>query len=85
MILRFSKLFFEQKKKLSPVIRKKLLKQLLLLQGNYHHPSLRTKRMANSDVFEARVDRHYRFTYIINGEYGLVLTVGPHDEGLGKR
>ena len=41
--------------------------------------------MRGEDKFEARIDYHYRFTYKIESEDIWILSVGPHDEGLGKK
>lgn len=72
-------------KKLPPSIRKKFVKQLSFLERDTLHPSLRTKKMGGTKHFEARIDRHYRFTFIIENETVHILTLGPHDEGLGKK
>lgn len=65
-------------------IQKKAHRQFSFLLSNYRHPSLRARKMAGRGVFEARIDIHYRFTFVIYGEEIYVLTIGPHDEGLGK-
>lgn len=41
--------------------------------------------MGGENCFEGRIDLHYRFTFVIDGENIYILTVGPHDEGLGKK
>lgn len=41
--------------------------------------------MGGLDRYEARIDIHYRFTYSIQEGSALILTIGPHDEGLGKK
>ena len=85
MILKFAKSAEKNYKKLSLNIQKKADKQFELLLTNYRHPSLRSRKMGKGDVFEARIDRHYRFTFQILEEEIYILTVGPHDEGLGKK
>ena len=55
------------------------------MEKDYHHPSLVSRKMGGEEIYEARVDYHYRFTYAVRGEYLLILDVGPHDEGLGKK
>jgi len=40
--------------------------------------------MAGESHFEGRVDKKYRFTFIVDKEDIYILTVGMHDEGLGK-
>ena len=41
--------------------------------------------MGGANIFEARIDIHYRFTFQIAGEEIYILTIGPHDLGLGKK
>ena len=71
-------------RKLPLQIQKKVDKQLALLLSNYRHPSLRARKMGSTGHFEARVDRRYRFTFLVEEEDIYIITVGPHDEGLGK-
>ena len=85
MILKFAKSTEKDYKKLSLNIQKKADKQFELLLTNYHHPSLRSRKMGKGNIFEARVDRHYRFTFQIEEDEINILTIGPHDEGLGKK
>ena len=85
MILRFSKNFRKQYKKLPRNLQGKIDKQVKLLLIDFRHPSLKASKKSGSDEYEARVDYHYRFTYCVNGEEISLLVVGPHDEGLGKK
>ena len=71
--------------KLSPEIKNKANKKFLLLDIDIHHPQLYTKKMGGSDRWEARIDYHYRFTFVVENNTILILSIGPHDEGLGKR
>lgn len=41
--------------------------------------------MSGVDYFEARIDRHYRFTFEIKKDTAILRTIGSHDEGLGKK
>lgn len=66
-------------------IQKKTEKQFTFLISDYRYPSLHTRKMGGGDVFEARIDIHYRFTFQVDGENIYILTIGPHDTGLGKR
>ncbi len=66
-------------------IQKKADKQFALLLSNYRHPSLRTRKMGGSEVFEARIDLHNRFTFEITQDIITLRTIGPHDVGLGKK
>lgn len=72
--------------KLPQTIQKKTDKQLVLLSKNIRHPSIRAKKVQGlSDIWEGRIDRSYRFTFIIQEDVIIVFRVGPHDEGLGKK
>ena len=81
----FSKNAEKSYSKLSLSIKKKADKQFALLLSNHRHPSLRTRKMADSEIFEARIDLHYRFTFEITQDTIILRTIGPHDEGLGKK
>lgn len=85
MILRFSKKAEKDYIKLPLKIKTKADRQFSHLLTNYRHPSLRTRKMVGIDIFEGRIDIQYRFTFQIEGDAIYVLTVGPHDKGLGKK
>ncbi|OGG03247.1 hypothetical protein A2W14_07025 [Candidatus Gottesmanbacteria bacterium RBG_16_37_8] len=84
MNLVFTKQAEKLYKKLPPEIQRKADKQFLFLISNYLHPSLRSRKMSGLNKFEARIDINYRFTFFIDDENIVILTVGPHDIGLGK-
>jgi len=75
----------KQLTKLPKNIQDKTLKQFHFLITDYRHPSLKTSKMKGREVFEARIDLHYRFSFTIENEQILVLTVGQHDKGLGRK
>lgn len=85
MIILFSKKAEYDYKKLPLLIKLKADKQFLYLLKDSRHPSLRARKMSGRDIFEARIDIHYRFTFQITGDEIYILTTGPHDEGLGKK
>ena len=85
MIIKFTKHAEKDYRKLPFPIQKKADKQFVFLTTDYHHPSLRARKMGSGNIFEARIDLHYRFTFMIEGENVFVLTIGMHDEGLGKK
>jgi mRNA-degrading endonuclease RelE of RelBE toxin-antitoxin system len=85
MRLNFSRQAEKQFRKLPDYLKKKARKQFHFLLDDYRHPSLRTKRMEGLTRFEARIDRHYRFTFEVFENEIFILSVGPHDEGLGKK
>jgi plasmid maintenance system killer protein len=41
--------------------------------------------MSGIDRFEARIDYKYRFTFNWENDEIIIISVGPHDVGLGKR
>lgn len=65
--------------------QKKFYRLVKLITQNARHPSLRARKMGGLDIYEARLDLHYRFTYQLIGEELYFLTIGPHDTGLGKK
>ena len=75
----------EQLSKLPKAIQKKANRQFITLLTNYRHPSLRTRKMGGGNIFEARIDLHYRFSFQVEGEEIYILIIGPHDVGLGKK
>lgn len=71
--------------KLPPHIRQKTQKSIGFLLTNPKHPSLNLKKKKGyENIWEARIDRNYRFTFIKDKELYVILTMGPHDVGLGK-
>lgn len=84
MRLAKTKSFTKKYQKLPKNIQKKADKQFIYLLNNYHHHSLRTRKMSE-DIFEGRIDYHYRFAFLVKDEVILLLSIGPHDEGLGKK
>lgn len=60
-------------------IRKAFEKQLKLLVQNLHHPSLHAKKYdASRDLWQARVNRDWRFYFLIQGETYLIVALIPH-------
>lgn len=80
-----SKRFEKRYCKLDKTVQNKVDKTLVLLVKNLRHPSLRTKKMKGVNQWEARVDIHYRLTFIFDDNSLTLLSVGMHDEGLGKK
>ncbi len=69
---------------LPPEIRKKVQKAIRLLAEDPRDPSLQTKPIQGaSGIFEARINRTYRFTYQrLPGDVLLLRVVGEHDKTL---
>jgi mRNA interferase RelE/StbE len=63
-------------------IRKKVKKALRFLAEDPRHPSLQSKPIQGAPgIYEARVDRFYRFTYErLPGDVLRLRVVGRHDE-----
>lgn len=81
----FSENFKKRYKKLPKEVQIKFRKQLKFLISDYRHPSLHAQKKSGEDLYEARVDYHYRFLYSVAESEIWFLTIGPHDEGLGKK
>ena len=80
MTLTFSKPFVRQYRKLAPPIRTKVDRQLRNLSQNPRHPGLFARKMTGySDVWEARIDEHYRVTFQIVDDVIVVRRVGTHE------
>lgn len=64
-------------------IQRKIDKQLALLTENPRHPSLQVKRIkGTTNLWEARVDLHYRMSFEMVGDTLHLRVVGHHDEVL---
>ena len=82
----YTKKFTKSYRKLPPSIQKKFDKQIKFLLKDLRYPSIQAKKEEGfENVWEGRVDRHYRFSFTIESDTIILLRVGPHDEGLGKK
>ena len=62
-----------------PLIQKAFLKQAGFLIQNLHHPSLYAKKYdEGQDIWQARVNRGWRFYFTIEGDTYIVLDIVPH-------
>ena len=62
-----------------PAVQKAFDRQVKLLLENSRHPSLRTKKYDESrNVWQARVNRGWRFYYVLAGDTYLILNIIPH-------
>ena len=79
MRLAFTARFHGQYIDLPDRVRDKLDKQLRFLSHNLRHPSLHAKKYDESrEVWQARVDRHYRFYFQVQADTYVLLSVIPH-------
>lgn len=79
MKISFTDKFIKRYHSLSKEIQKKIDKQINYLCQNLRHPSLRTKKYnKKKDIWQARVNRSYRFYFLIKGDTYILLEIKPH-------
>jgi mRNA interferase RelE/StbE len=60
-------------------VQRAFLKQVKLLSDNLRHPSLRAKKYEEArGVWQGRVNRDWRFYFVIKDDTYLILDVIPH-------
>ena len=69
--------FKDDYKRLEKHIQKKIEKQLRFLIENPRHPSLQSRKLTK-DIWYARVNDNYRFTFWKKGDTFILRSVGPH-------
>ncbi|KKU82516.1 MAG: hypothetical protein UY09_C0012G0020 [Parcubacteria group bacterium GW2011_GWA2_47_8] len=71
---------FKKQYRAAPRVKQLLFnKQLLFLITNLRHPSLRAKIYDDRGrIWQARVDKSWRFLFYIEGSCYYMLTIGPH-------
>ncbi|MCX5810794.1 MAG: hypothetical protein NTX36_15730 [Proteobacteria bacterium] len=85
MKIKRTRIFEKRFTKLPEHLQEKTEKAIRLLIRDMLHPSLHTKKVGGTkDIFEARVDYHYRFTFTIRNDVITLRVVGNHDEVLKK-
>jgi len=79
MNLRYTDRFERQYADLPETLKAKVDKQITLLMDNPRHPSLQGKKHDEArGIWQARVDRRYRFYFQIEGDTYILLAVVPH-------
>lgn len=81
----FTEKFRKQFKKLPQTLRERFNSKLPILLSNPRHPEFYSRKMGGVNHFAGRLTKNYRFTYAIVENEIWLLTIGPHDEGLGKK
>ena len=82
--------FKDDFRRLPTSLQRRTEKALRLFAENLRHPSLRAKKMggqldtAGREIWEARVTKAYRFTFVIDRDTYILRRVGPHEEALRK-
>ena len=62
-----------------PGVRKALFKQVKFLEQNLRHPSLRAKKYdEGQDLWQARVNKDWRFYFLIQSDGYLIVNIIPH-------
>ena len=71
---------FERSYANAPLQVQKLFdRKLALLVQNLRHPSLRAKKYDEArDIWQARIDRAWRFYFQIRGDTYYLLNITPH-------
>jgi len=79
MRLVYSERFRQSYEHASPEIRRAIERRLLLLIENLRHPSLRAKKYDETrSIWQARVNRDWRFYFLIEGDTYQLIDVIPH-------
>ena len=79
MIVHFSSRFERDYAKVPTPIQKTFDKKLALLLKNIRHSSLHAKKYDEArDVWQARVNRNYRFYFRIEGDTYKIISITPH-------
>jgi mRNA interferase RelE/StbE len=64
---------------LTPQLRKAVYKQVKLLEQNLRHPSLQAKKYDESrDIWQARVNKDWRFYFLIRDDVYYIIDIIPH-------
>lgn len=83
MELRFTTSFEVEHKKIikgNDSLKRKIKKQLQLLQANTNHPSLRLHKLAGGLYWSISIDKSVRMLIIIQKEWIYVYHIGKHED-----
>jgi plasmid maintenance system killer protein len=62
-----------------PAVQKAFYKQLRFLAGNLNHSSLHAKKYSEAkDIWQARINRNWRFYFAIKDDTLLIVDATPH-------
>jgi plasmid maintenance system killer protein len=62
-----------------PAVRHAFDKQVRFLVNDLHHPSLRAKKYDEAkDLWQARVNRDWRFYFLVDRDLYTIVTIVPH-------
>lgn len=75
----FTEHFRRSYQSVSPLIKTLFEKQLLFLEKNLRHPSLHAKKYdERNDIWQARVNKDWRFYFIIRHDTITLLDIMVH-------
>jgi len=76
---KFTERFKQSYGNASERVKKDFQKQVRFLLNNLRHPSLRAKKYDESKgIWQARVNRDWRFYFVIDGDVYRCLDIMPH-------
>jgi mRNA-degrading endonuclease RelE of RelBE toxin-antitoxin system len=79
MNVRYSERFIASFEVAPPSVQKAFHKQVSFLLENLRHPSLQAKKYDQAnDIWQARVNRAWRFYFSIRGETYVLHDIIPH-------
>ena len=79
MVVRFTDRADKDYAALAATVRRAFRKQLEFLLVNHRHPSLRAKKLEGSDdLWQARVNRSWRFYFNVDGDEYIIIGIVPH-------
>ena len=79
MQIKLSNIAVKQYRKLSPELKRKTDNQLRYLLSDFRHPSLHSKKYnENTGLWQARVDRDWRFYFFIVEPHYIIISVIKH-------
>ena len=71
--------FLENYKEAPEAVRRAFDKRVRLLENNLRHPSLHAKKYDEAqDIWQARVNKSWRFYFAIKADTYVILTLQPH-------
>ena len=77
--------FKEEFERLTEPMKRSAEKALRFFAANPRHPSLQAKKIGGQcdpdgrNIWEARVSKGYRFTFVFDGDTVILYRIGPHD------
>ena len=61
-------------------LEKKVKKQILMVQNNIRHPSLRLHKLQHGQFWSASIDESVRILLIIDDQFITIYHIGKHED-----